>query len=85
MLCQVVLKRLEHLEHWVRVWASAVLRLERWMSTVWARQMEEPTDGLVGLADDCLALVATRSQVNISPHSVRSWRMGHRVAWRACG
>jgi len=67
-LCQVVLKRLD-CEHWVRVWATAVLRLEHWMRMVWARQTyaeTEPTDGLVWLADDCLALVATRSQVNIS-------------------
>eukprot|EP00964_Phaeocystis_antarctica_P067775 scaffold41040_cov60-Phaeocystis_antarctica.AAC.2 len=36
---------------------------------VWAKQTlyaeTEPTDGLVGLADDCLALVATRSQVSL--------------------
>ena len=71
MLCQVVLKRLD-CEHWVRVWATAVLRLEHWMRMVWAKQTlyaeTESTDSLVGLADDCLALVATRSQVNISSH-----------------
>ena len=67
----MVLKRLD-CEHWVRVWASAVLRLEHWMTMVWAKQTlyaeTEPTDGLVALADDCLALVATRSQVSISPY-----------------
>ena len=71
VLCQVVLKRLD-CEHWVRVWATAVLRLEHWMTMVWAKQTlyaeTESTDSLVGLADDCLALVATRSQANISPH-----------------
>ena len=70
MLCQVVLKRLD-CEHWVRVWASAILRLEHWMTMGWEKQMlyaEMEPDSLVGLADDCLALVATRSQANISPH-----------------
>ena len=64
---RVVLKRL-HCEHWVRVWASAVLRLEYWMSAVWEKQMYSETE-LVGLADDCLGLVARRSQVGIFPHT----------------
>ena len=51
---------------WAAFWGTAVLRACHWMAAAWDRQvLASMEQSLVMLCDDCLGLVATRSQVSV--------------------